>query len=204
MGNLSSQYIASQIVTIFVYIFLSLTYCVKNRKVILAFSFLSNFLNSIAFILLGAYTSSAMCAISIFRDVVFIIDQKINGKSDKITKKDCMILAMIYGISIVSIVLTFKGFWTLLYAAGSMLYTYSIWQKNNKIYKFMGIQVTLLLIVDSIYIKSIFGVLLQTVVLICSAVGYFKDNKENNNYAFEKIKLLGTIRVEDTAQEGAI
>ena len=123
MGNLSSQYIASQIVTIFVYIFLSLTYCVKNRKVILAFSFLSNFLNSIAFILLGAYTSSAMCAISIFRDVVFIIDQKINGKSDKITKKDCMILAMIYGISIVSIVLTFKGFWTLLYAAGSMLYT---------------------------------------------------------------------------------
>ena len=204
MGNLSSQYIASQIVTIFVYIFLSLTYCVKNRKVILAFSFLSNFLNSIAFILLGAYTSSAMCAISIFRDVVFIIDQKINGKSDKITKKDCMILAMIYGISIVSIVLTFKGFWTLLYAAGSMLYTYSIWQKNNKIYKFMGIPVTLLVIVDSIYIKSIFGVLLQTVVLICSAVGYFKDNKENSNYAFEKIKLLGTIRVEDTAQEGAI
>lgn len=204
MGNLSSQYIASQIVTIFVYIFLSLTYCVKNRKVILAFSFLSNFLNSIAFILLGAYTSSAMCAISIFRDVVFIIDQKINGKSDKITKKDCIILAMIYGISIVSIVLTFKGFWTLLYAAGSMLYTYSIWQKNNKIYKFMGIPVTLLVIVDSIYIKSIFGVLLQTVVLICSAVGYFKDNKENSNYAFEKIKLLGIIRVEDTAQEGAI
>ena len=68
----------------------------------------------------------------------------------------------------------------------------------------MGIPVTLLVIVDSIYIKSIFGVLLQTVVLICSAVGYFKDNKENNNYAFEKIKLLGTIRVEDTAQEGAI
>ena len=78
MGNLSSQYIASQIVTIFVYVFLSLTYCVKNRKAILAFSFLSNFLNSIAFILLGAYTSSAMCAISIFRDIVFIIDQKIN------------------------------------------------------------------------------------------------------------------------------
>ena len=202
--QMTTQYILSQVVIIFVYLFLSLTYCVKSRRLILAFSFLSNFLNSIAFILLGAYTSSAMCAISIFRDVVFIIDQKINGKSDKITKKDCMILAMIYGISIVSIVLTFKGFWTLLYAAGSMLYTYSIWQKNNKIYKFMGIPVTLLVIVDSIYIKSIFGVLLQTVVLICSAVGYFKDNKENNNYAFEKIKLLGTIRVEDTAQEGAI
>ena len=204
MGNLSSQYIASQIVIIFVYIFLSLTYCVKNRKVILAFSFLSNFLNSIAFLLLGAYTSSAMCAISIFRDIVFIVDQKINGKSDTITKKDYAILAMIYGISIISIILTFKGFWTLLYAAGSMLYTYSIWQKNNKVYKFMGIPVTLIVIVDSIYIKSVFGVILQMVVLICSAIGYFKDNKENNKYAFEKIKLLEAIRVDDTAQEGAI
>lgn len=204
MENLTTQYIASQIVTIFVYIFLSLTYCVKNRKVILAFSFISNFLNAIAFILLEAYTSSAMCAISIFRDIVFIIDQKINGKSDKITKKDYAILAMIYGISIVSIVLTFKGFWTLLYAAGSMLYTYSIWQKNNKLYKFMGIPVTLLVIVDSIYIKSVFGVLLQTVVLICSGVGYLKDNKENNKQAIEKIKLLGMIKSEDTAQEGAV
>lgn len=201
MENLSSQYIASQIVTIFVYIFLSLTYCVKNRKVILAFSFLSNFLNAIAFILLGAYTSSAMCAISIFRDIVFIIDQKINGKSDIITKKDYLILAMIYGISIISIVLTFKGFWTLLYAAGSMLYTYSIWQKNNKLYRFMGIPVTLLVIVDSIYIKSVFGVILQTVVLICSGIGYFKDGKEEKNNTIEKIKLLGMINKEESVEE---
>ena len=130
--DLTAQYIASQIVTIFVYVFLSLTYCIKNRKLILAFSFLSNFLNSIAFILLGAYTSASMCAISIFRDIVFLIDEKINGKSNKITKKDIAILVLIYGISIISIIFTFKGFLTLLYAAGSMLYTYSIWQKNNK------------------------------------------------------------------------
>lgn len=202
MENLSNQYIASQIVTIFVYIFLSLTYCVKNRKVILAFSFISNFLNAIAFLLLEAYTSSAMCAISIFRDVVFLIDQKINGKSDKITKKDYAILAMIYGISIISIVLTFKGFWTLLYAAGSMLYTYSIWQKNNKLYRFMGIPVTLLVIVDSIYIKSVFGVILQTVVLICSGVGYFANN-EDSKHTIEKVKLLGMMNTEEVQEYGA-
>lgn len=201
MENLTTQYIASQIVTIFVYIFLSLTYCIKNRKLILAFSFISNFLNAIAFILLGAYTSSAMCAISIFRDIVFIIDQKINGKCDKITKKDYAILAMIYGISIISIALTFKGFWTLLYAAGSMLYTYSIWQKNNKIYRFMGIPVTLLVIADSIYIKSIFGVILQTVVLICSTSGYIKYSKENNKQVIEKIKLLSMMKNEEKIQE---
>lgn len=186
--ELTIQYILSQIVTIFVYIFLSLTYCIKNRKLILAFSFLSNFLNAIAFILLGAYTSSIMCAISIIRDIIFIIDQKINGKSDIITKKDIWILTFIYGLSFISIVVTFKGFLTLLYAAGSMLYTYSIWQKNNRVYRFLGIIVTLIVIFDSIYIKSVFGVILQCVVLITSIVGYMATIREENEKM--EIKLI--------------
>lgn len=178
--EITAAYIASQIVTIFVYIFLSLTYCVKSRKLVLGFSFTSNFLNAIAFILLGAYTSSAMCAISILRDIIFIIDEKINGKSNKITKKDVVILALIYGICGIAIACTFKGPLTLLYATGSMLYTFSIWQKNNKLYRFMGIPVTLIVIIDSIVIKSIFGVILQCVVLITSTIGFFshKEKKE--------------------------
>ena len=172
------QYIASQIVTIFVYIFLSATYCIKSRKIIVTFSFLSNALNAVAFILLNAYTSAAMCTISILRDVIFMIDGKINGKSNVITKKDVIILAIIYGISIISIIFTFKGWMSLLYAAGSMLYTYSIWQKNNDIYRFLGIIVTLIVICDSIYIKSVFGVLLQCVVLVCSTIGYISNKKE--------------------------
>lgn len=174
---LTPQYIASQIVTIFVYIFLSSTYCLKNRKAILACSFISNFLNAIAFILLNAYTSAAMCAISIFRDILFIIDQKINGKSDKIAKKDIALLAIIYGISAVSIILTYKGPLSLLYACGSMLYTFSIWQKNTKLYRFLGIPVTLIVICDSINIKSVFGVILQCVVLITSIRGYIVHSK---------------------------
>lgn len=189
--ELTTTYILSQVVTIFVYVFLSLTYCIKNRKLILAFSFISNFLNSIAFILLGAYTSSAMCAISIFRDIIFMLYEKKYGKSDKITKRDVALLALIYGISIISIILTFKGFWTLMYAAGSMLYTYSIWQKNNTLYRFMGIPVTLIVICDSIYIKSIFGVVLQCVVLIASTAGFISYVKEN------KTKYLPEEGVDD-------
>lgn len=189
--ELTVQYVASQIVTIFVYIFLSLTYCIKNRKFILGFSFASNFLNSVAFVLLGAYTSAIMCAISILRDIIFIIDEKINGKSNVITKKDYIILGIIYSISIISIIITFKGFWTLLYAVGSMLYTYSIWQKNNKIYSFLGIPVTLLVICDSIYIKSVFGVVLQSIVLICSTIGYFSNKKEN-----KEIYLLNEMQIQ--------
>jgi len=189
--ELTTTYILSQVVIIFVYIFLSLTYCVKNRKLILAFSFISNFLNSIAFILLGAYTSSAMCAISIFRDIIFIMNERKYGKSYNITKRDVALLALVYGMSIISIVLTFKGFWTLLYAAGSMLYTYSIWQKNNTIYRFMGIPVTLIVICDSIYIKSIFGVILQCVVLISSTIGFVSYMKEQNTKYLPEESMSG-------------
>lgn len=187
--KLTTQYILSQVVIIFVYLFLSLTYCVKSRKLILTFSFLSNFLNSIAFILLGAYTSSAMCAISIFRDIIFLIDEKINGKSDKITKKDVALLALVYGICAIAIACTFNGFSTLLYATGSMLYTFSIWQKNNKLYRFLGIPVTLIVIVDSIIIKSVFGALLQGVVLITSIAGFVSQKDESQDNVNIELKV---------------
>jgi len=176
--ELTATYIASQIVTIFVYIFLSLTYCVKSRRLILGFSFTSNFLNAIAFILLGAYTSSAMCAISILRDIIFLIDEKINGKSDKITKKDVGILALIYGICAVAITLTYKGTLTLLYATGSMLYTYSIWQKDNKVYRLMGILCHSIVIIESVAIKSIAGLVLQSTVLVCTIIMFIKSKNE--------------------------
>lgn len=185
--ELTTQYIASQIVTIFVYVFLSATYCVKSRKIIIACSFVSNFLNAIAFLLLNSYTSALMCCISILRDIIFLIDEKINGKSTVITKKDYLLLGFIYSLSLISIIFTFKGWLSLLYAAGSMLYTFSIWQKNNSVYRFLGIVVTLIVIVDSINIGSVFGVLLQCVVLVCSTAGYISNKK-----AMKKIYKLAT------------
>lgn len=198
MGELTTQYIASQIIVIFVYVFLSLTYVVKNRKLLIAFSFMSNFLNAITFILLGSYTSSAMCAISIFRDIVFLIDEKINGKSKVITKKDIVLISIIYSLSLISIIATYNGPLSLLYACGSMLYTYSIWQKNTKLYRFMGIPVTLIVIVDSIVIKSVFGVVLQGVVLVTSCIGFF-SNKEKEEHKIYSLAEANYIPVESMA-----
>lgn len=187
--EITATYIASQIVIIFVYLFLSLTYCVKSRRLILTFSFISNFLNIIAFLLLGAYTSSAMCAISILRDIIFIIDEKINGKSNKIAKKDVAILVVVYAICGVAIACTYKGPLTLLYATASMLYTFSIWQKNNKLYRFLGIPVTLIVIVDSIILKSVFGAILQGVVLITSIAGFASHKDIEESQCDENVEL---------------
>ena len=191
MAELTGKFIASQIIVIFVYVFLSLTYVVKDRKAIIAFSFLSNFLNSITFILLEAYTSSAMCAISILRDIIFLIDEKINGKSKVITKKDIILISFVYSLSLISIVATYNGPLSLLYAAGSMLYTYSIWQKNTKVYRFLGIPVTLIVIFDSINLKSVFGAVLQIIVLLvtCASLKSNKSENENKIYTLAEVNL---------------
>ena len=74
-----------------------------------------------------------------------------------------------------------------MYAMASMIYTFSIWQKNNRVYRFLGIPANLLAICDSIFIKSISGLIFQSVVLISSTIGYFshKENKEENSIVEE-------------------
>lgn len=174
----NQQYIISQIIIAISYTCLGLTYCSKKRKIILTLSFLANFTNACAYLLLGAYTSASMCAISIARDIVFIIDEKINEKSEKTTKKDVFILIGVYIVSIMAIILTFNGWKSLLYAVASMLYTYSIWQKNNKIYKFIGIPCYIIVIIESIAIKSILGLVLQSIVLVCTVIMFIKSKNE--------------------------
>ena len=124
-----------------------------------------------------------------------MIDEKINGKSEVITKKDYMLLGLIYSLSLISIVYTFNGWLSLLYAFGSMLYTYSIWQKNTNVYRFLGIVVTLIVIVDSINLRSVFGVLLQCVVLICSTAG-FLSNRKSKIYRLDTGNVIDASGVE--------
>lgn len=175
--QMTTQYIISQIIIAISYTCLMLTYCLKKRKVILLLSFLANFTNACAYLLLGAVTSASMCAVSIGRDVLFLIDEKIHGKSKKTAKKDILMLIGVYIVSIISVIITFSGWKSLLYAAATMLYTYSIWQKDNRIYRCLGIPCHIITIIESIAIKSIVALIFQSILLI-STIVMFRKSKE--------------------------
>lgn len=121
-----------------------------------------------------------MCGVSILRDIVFIIDAKINGKSNKITKKDVFILVGVYAVSFTAIAVTFNGFGSIMYALAAMLYTYSIWRKNNKVYRYLGIPCGVLVLLDCIVIKSIFGFILQSIVVTCTIIGAYRSRQEQD------------------------
>jgi len=163
------------------YALLAATYYAKNRKSILILSFLSLVTNAIAYILLEAYTGLAMCVVAFVRNIVFMIDEKKNGKSEEIGKKDVILLIVFFGLIIVATAFTYEGLLSLLSVFATMIYTYSVWQKKTKVYKFCGIPVGILWIFYNLYVKSIFGVILETILLICSIVGYILEIKKQKN-----------------------
>lgn len=175
--ELSLEYILSQVFIIISYLFLMLSYQAKTRKTILTYSFISLIANEISYVFLQAYTGLAMCFVALLRNIIFMIDEKRNGKSDKISKKDIIILAVLYLISLLSTVYTYDGFLSLLSVFATMLYTYSVWQKKTTIYKILGLPIGILWIAYNIYIMSIFGIILETILTISAIYGYFKEKK---------------------------
>lgn len=174
----SLTYILSQVFTIINYALLGLTYYAKDRKKILIISFLSIVANAVAYILLNAWTGVAMCIVALIRNIIFLIDEKKNGKRETINKKDVVILIILYFATIISTVFTYDGFLSLLSVFATSLYTFSVWQKKTKVYKLLGIPVGILWILYNIYVKSIFGIILESILLICSISGYLLERKK--------------------------
>ena len=175
--ELTLEYIFSQIFVIISYLLLMLSYQAKSRKNILILSNISIVANGLSYVFLQAYTGLAMCFVALFRNIIFMIDEKRNGKSEEISKKDIIILAVLYLISLVSTVFTYDGFLSLLSVFATMLYTYSVWQKKTTIYKILGLPIGILWIAYNIYIMSIFGIILETILTISAIYGYFKEKK---------------------------
>ena len=176
--ELTLTYIMSQVFTIIMYLLLAISYYAKDRRKILVLSFLSLVANALAYVLLGAYTGLAMCIVAFIRNIIFIIDEKKNGHRDNITKKDVALLILFYILIIISTVFTYDGLLSLLSVIATMTYTYSVWQKKTNVYKFLGIPVGILWVLYNIYVKSIFGVILESILLIASITGYLVEVKK--------------------------
>lgn len=175
----SVTYVLSQVFTIIMYALLAVTYYAKDRKKVLVISFLSIIANGIAYIFLSAWSGLAMCIVALIRNIIFLIDEKKNGKRENINKIDIIILIILIAILILSAALTYEGFLSLLSVFATTLYTISVWQKKTKIYKLLGIPVGILWVIYHIYIMSLFGTILEGILLICSTTGYLMESKKN-------------------------
>ncbi len=176
--ELTATYIFSQIFFMINYIFLMVTYQLKKRTAIVLFNLGGCLAMMVAYILLDAYAGLAMVFISIARNIIFLIDEKINGKKDVTTKKDYIIMSGLLIACALCAIPTFDGVWSLAAIFATMAYTISSCQKNIKVYRWMGIVSGLSWIVYNVYIKSIIGIIFEIVLLIAVIVGLVRIYKK--------------------------
>lgn len=162
--SLTFSYIISQILVIVYYLIYSITFHLKNSNKILIFGIVATIISGMSYLLLEAYTGMAMCFIAIVRNLLF--------KKDK---KTVLHLMLIFLLTIFVSILTFDNFFCILNITATLIYTYSLWQKNTKIYKLLGIIVNGLMIIYNVYIKSILGVVLISFAFLNSLLGYLKE-----------------------------
>ena len=171
---LSISYILSQLFAVIYYILFAITYYMKSKKIILVLGVISIFIHSISYALLGGWTAVAMGIVAVLRNIIFIYEEKKN-------KKNILILYTLFLITIISGIFTYDGIFSILPIAGTILYTYSIWQSNIKQYKLIGFITDVFLVIYNIHIKSIFGVISEFILGICSLHGYLIDLKNSKS-----------------------
>lgn len=171
------NYILSQVFIIISYALVAMTYVSKSRKAILAYNLFGLVASGLSYMFLSAWTGLAMAGVAMLRNIIFLIQNR-KEKSEKITWVDWIILGVLVAVSVVSAVFTYDGFLSLLSVFATMLYTLSVWQKNTKVYKFMGIPVSLLWIAYQIFIRSLFGILLEAALFVVEIIGIIKASKK--------------------------
>lgn len=164
-----STYFLSQIFVCLCYAFLGLTYVIKKRTWILYFSLMALLFNGLHYSLLKAWAGVGVVCIAVVRNVLFLIQQKIKVL-DKYVIDDWIILIFLMIISIITAFWTYDSVLSLFSIVASMVYTISVWQKNIKVYKILGILSGLLNIVYFIFIKSKLGIVLESIVCVITIV----------------------------------
>jgi hypothetical protein len=173
-------YILSQIFTIIMFALLGLSYLAKKRTNILIISLIATLFGALAYILLSAWTGLAMVILGLVRNLYLFWDAKRFGERKTIERRDVIVLIVFMAASIALTIPGYNGPLSLMSFFAAACYTYSVWQKDPIVYKFLGIPGAVLWLIYNGFVKSLFGVILEVVMLAFSIYGYVVAVKAKN------------------------
>ena len=181
MIELTTEYIISQVLVVIIYIMLCATYFFKNREKILFMSVVLNALQSASFLFLGGFTGMSMCFFNISRDTFLYLDSKNKKQSELLTNRDYVVLIVLLIVINIMSVISYDNIWSLFTIIGTIISTISVWQKDSKIYKLLGITVSVFYLGYYVVLRSVFAILLESILFVSTVLGYILDIKKSNN-----------------------
>ena len=164
---LTWQYILSQVFVVLAMIFMGVTFLIKNKSKILFFSSLSVLCFALEFLFLGSFTGLIVNLVSVFRGIWFFINEKKSKSNDWVSLIAISLLLIIAGCFAAKIWLDYFAI------VATILYTYSIWQKNIKVYRYLAVIGSVFWIAYNIVYLSILGLICEVALLVFETVGIF-------------------------------
>ena len=174
----TTSYIVSQILTVVIYILFCLSYIERSRKQILITNIGSHILQGIAFYLLGGFAGLGMNVFYMFRDVFLLIDIK-HHNDKKITKRDYIILLVFLAMIVILAIISYESILGLFSVFATVASTIAIWQKNTQVYRFLGTVCSIFWLGYHIYLGSIFGIVLESILLVVTLIGFIRECLRN-------------------------
>lgn len=179
------DYILSQIFTILAYALLGVTYLTKKKNLILLLNSISTISFTIAYILLFAWSGVKMNMISLLRNLIFYMVARFAPESKKwniaslATILGLISLDVLLCIIIKSGIFAFSGILDLMPYFATAIYSIAIWNGRGVWYKIFGILSSVAWIIYNTYVHSLFGIILEAVLIVFAVIGLIKHSKES-------------------------
>ena len=165
------MYIFAQILGFIAFLVSLYAYQRVHKKDILLCMALSNIINLIHYLMLGAYSGCITKTLAIFRDVFIALKEKNKGLSNLLF---LIIFILIYiGVSIY----TFTNILSLFPLIAAIIYIIPTWLGDSKTVKKTALFCYILWLIYNIYVSSIAGVIANIISIISIIIGLKKEIK---------------------------
>ncbi len=177
------EYLLSQICVILSVILLASTYFVKNKKVILIIICLEAFTYGLQYVFLHQYAGAILNMTGIIRCVWFYVDD------NRCKGQNILSLAFNFLIIYALAIITYHSWIDCIALIGTCYFTFLIWQKNIKVYRWGSLPSSLIWLFYNIMVWSILGIVLEVILFIVELIGAIlitdedkiNRKKENNS-----------------------
>ena len=172
MNNLF--FIIAQIVGILASLVSIAAYHKKKKEKILSNMILSNSLNLIHYLLLGAYSGCITKILAICRDTFIISKTKNKSLSSN------MYLLIFILAYVISGIFTYNNIWSIFPLIAAIIYIIPVWNGNELTIKYAAFISYFIWLVYNIFVFSISGIILNVISIISTSIA-IKNNKPRIN-----------------------
>lgn len=168
-------FIIVQVIGFIAFVVSLIAYHMDKKEKILGSMILSNLLNLIHYLLLGAYSGCITKGLAICRDSFIIIKNKRKKLSSK------MFLGLFIITYIITGIYTYKGVLSLFPIIAATIYIIPVWNGNEITIKRTAFGCYFLWLIYNIFVFSIAGIVSNVVSIISTLIAIINEKGRKNN-----------------------